>query len=76
MRNKFFKFHFKNDKAKKIASYDIGLNNFSEAMEYAYDKLDELNETKNGYRIVGVYEILTQRDNSDLITITNYKRNK
>jgi len=76
MRNKFFKFHFKNDKALKIASYDVDLNNFTEAMEYAYNKLDELNEIKNGYRIIGIYEILTQRDNSDLITITNYKRNK
>ena len=56
MRNKFFKFHFKNDNAKKIASYDIDLNNFTEAMEYAYN--------------------LAQRDNSDLITITNYKRSK
>ena len=44
-------------------------------MEYAYDKLDELNEIKDGYRIIGIYEILAHRENSDLITITNDKRN-
>jgi hypothetical protein len=66
--NKFFKFHFKNDKMKKIASYDVDLNNFTEAMEYAYDKLDELNEAKNGYRIVGIYEILLSRHESNYNT--------
>ena len=76
MRDKFFKFHFKNEKAKKVASYDVGLDTFTEAMNYAYNKLDELNETKNGYRIVGIYEILIQRENSDLLTTTNYKRDK
>jgi len=76
MKSKYFKFHFKNDKALKVASYDVDLNGFTEAMEYAYNKLDELNETKNGYRIIGIYEILTQRSNSDLTTITNYKRDK
>jgi hypothetical protein len=47
MSDKFFKFHYKND-----------FDDFSDAMKFAYDKLDELNELVGGYRIIGVYEIL------------------
>ena len=63
MGDKFFKFHFKNEKTNKVASYNVELDNFSKAMEFAYGKLDELNESANGYRIVGVYEILTKVTN-------------
>ena len=58
MSDKYFKFHYKNDKESKATSYDVVLNDFSEAMKFAYNKLDELNESVGGYRIVGVYEIL------------------
>ena len=61
MSNKNFKFHFKNDKINKIASYDLHLSNFVEAMKFADDKLDQLNDKNNGYRIVGIYEIITSR---------------
>ena len=58
MSDKFFKFHYKNDKKSLIASYDVVFDDFSDAMKFAYDKLDELNELVSGYRIIGVYEIL------------------
>ena len=58
MNDKFFKFHYKNDKESLAASYDVVFDDFSEAMKFAYDKLDELNELVSGYRIIGVYEIL------------------
>ena len=61
MNNKYFKFHFKNDVEDKVSSYNVDLDNFTEALEFAYNKLDELNSQANGYRIVGVYEILTER---------------
>jgi hypothetical protein len=76
MKNKYFKFHFKNDKESKIDSYNVDLNNFTEAMEFAYDKLDELNNNTNGYRIVGIYEILTLRKSHVSKPKTNYKRSK
>jgi hypothetical protein len=63
MKDKFFKFHFKNEKVDKVASYNIEFDNFSKAMEFAYDKLDKLNETENGYRIIGIYEIMTRLGN-------------
>jgi len=63
MNNKYFKFHFKNDKENKINSYNIDFNNFTEAIEFAYDKLEVLENQARGYRIVGIYEILTGRDN-------------
>ena len=58
MNNKFFKFHFKNDKTKRGTSCHKNLDNFSEAMSFAHDYLDKLNTEANGYRIVGIYEIL------------------
>ena len=58
MSDKFFKFHYKNDKESLAASYDVVFDDFSDAMKFAYDKLDELNELVGGYRIIGVYEIL------------------
>ena len=61
MSNKYFKFHFKNDKVDKSTSYDIKLNTFNDAMEFAYNKLDELNESSAGYRIIGIYEIMGYR---------------
>tara|TARA_Y100000034_G_C6757983_1_gene337392 strand:- start:340 stop:543 length:204 start_codon:yes stop_codon:yes gene_type:complete len=64
MSNKNFKFHFKNDKIDKAASYDFQLNNFTEAMEFAYNKLDQLNEKNHGYRIIGIYEIMMPRSYS------------
>ena len=68
MNNKFFKFHFKNDKAKRGTSCHKILDSFTEAMSFAYDYLDKLNDkpdTELGqYRIVGVYEILYSHDNS------------
>tara|TARA_R110000824_G_scaffold328073_1_gene514911 strand:- start:846 stop:1049 length:204 start_codon:yes stop_codon:yes gene_type:complete len=64
MSNKNFKFHFKNDKIDKATSYDFQLNNFTEAMEFAYNKLDQLNEKNNGYRIIGIYEIMMPRSYS------------
>jgi len=63
MKDKFYKFHFKNDKINKAESYDLELNAFDDALKFAYSKLDELNSTTPGYRIVGIYEILTRRDN-------------
>tara|TARA_Y100001973_G_C5160774_1_gene313398 strand:- start:820 stop:1035 length:216 start_codon:yes stop_codon:yes gene_type:complete len=71
MNDKFYKFHFKNDGINKAESYDIELNTFNEAMVFAYDKLDELNEKNKGYRIVGIYEILTSRSNYVPDTKTN-----
>lgn len=56
---KFFKFHFKNDKTNKAASFNIKMEDFVEATSFAYNKLDELNSKNKGYRIVGIYEILT-----------------
>ena len=44
MSNKFFKFHYKNDKESLAVSYDVVFDDFSDAMKFAYDKLDELNE--------------------------------
>mgnify|MGYP003658411680 CR=1 FL=1 len=58
MSNKFYKFHFKNDEVDMSTSYDIELDTFSDATEFAYNKLDELNNKCSGYRIVGIYEIL------------------
>lgn len=72
MSDKCFKFHFKNEKINRAESCDTNLNNFSEAMEYAYDKLDELNEKNTGYRIIGIYEILTLRKNDVSRSKTNY----
>ena len=71
MNKKFYKFHFKNDKVDKVASYQIELKSFNDAMEFAYNKLDELDNTDNGYRIIGIYEILTRRDNYVSSTQTN-----
>ena len=68
MSNKNFKFHFKNDKTDKADSYNLQLDNFTEAMEFAYNKLDQLNEKNNGYRIIGIYEIVAPRSYSK----TNY----
>ena len=68
MNNKFFKFHFKNDSSKRGTSCHQNLDSFTEAMNFAYDYLDKLNDkpdTESGqYRIVGVYEILYTHDNS------------
>jgi len=72
MNNKNFKFHFKNDKISRAESYDENLSSFSEAMEYAYDTLDELNEKNSGYRIIGIYEILSLRKNDVSRSKTNY----
>ncbi len=58
MNHKFFKFHYKNDNSSSSTSYDVVFDDFSDAMKFAYDKLDELNELVSGYRIIGVYEIL------------------
>ena len=52
MSDKFYKFHFKNDKVEEAVSFHVNLDNF------AYDKLDELNKNTSGYRIIGIYEIL------------------
>jgi len=62
MSDKFFKFHYKNDEKSLVASYDVVFDDFSDAMKFAYDKLDELNQSVSGYRIVGVYEILYPTD--------------
>ena len=62
MSDKIFKFHYKNDEKSLVASYDVVLDDFSDAMKFAYDKLDELNQSVSGYRIVGVYEILYPTD--------------
>jgi len=68
VNNKFFKFHFKNDKTKRGTSCHKNYDNFTEAMNFAYDYLDALNDkpdTESGqYRIIGVYEILYTHDNS------------
>ena len=68
MNNKFFKFHFKNDKTKRGTSCHKNLDYFTEAMNFAYDYLDKLNgepDSDSGqYRIIGVYEILYTHDNS------------
>ncbi len=68
MNNKFFKFHFKNDRTKRGTSCHKNLDSFTEAMNFAYDYLDKLNDkpdTELGqYRIIGVYEILYTHDNS------------
>ena len=56
---KFFKFHFKNDKTNKAASFNVKIDDFAAAISFAFDKLDQLNNKNNGYRIVGIYEILT-----------------
>lgn len=59
MKDKFFKFHFKNDRVSKVQSFDVeNLDQFSDALKFAYDTLDNLNEKEGGYRIVGIYEIL------------------
>ena len=63
MNNKFYKFHFKNDKVDKVASYNIELNDFKDAIQFANNELAKLNDNDHGYRIVGIYEILTRRDN-------------
>ena len=55
MKDKFYKFHFKNDKINKAESYDLELNTFDDALKFAYSKLDELNSATLGYRIVGIY---------------------
>tara|TARA_R100000664_G_C2729195_1_gene120224 strand:+ start:291 stop:503 length:213 start_codon:yes stop_codon:yes gene_type:complete len=56
--DKFYKFHFKNDKVEEAVSFHVNLDSFTEAMNFAYDKLDELNKNASGYRIIGIYEIL------------------
>jgi hypothetical protein len=53
-----YKFHFKNEKASNHYSCDVDLDTYTDAMKFAYDKLDELNNNQTGYRIIGVYEIL------------------
>ena len=59
MENKYYKFHFKNDRINKAKSYDVeNLQEFADALKYAYEALDNLNEEDGGYRIIGVYEIL------------------
>lgn len=58
MSDKFYKFHFKNETANKHYCCHVDLDSYTDAMEFAYDKLDELNNHLAGYRIVGVYEIL------------------
>ena len=58
MKEKFYKFHFKNDLINKAYSCHIELDDYTEAMKFAYDKLDDLNNHNGGYRIIGVYEIL------------------
>mgnify|MGYP003637282012 CR=1 FL=1 len=63
MNNKYFKFHFKNNKMDKATSYDLELKDFSGAIEFAYNKLEKLNGEFSGYRIIGIYEILIGRDN-------------
>ena len=64
MNNKFFKFHFKNEKTERATSFHKNLDSFTDAMNFAYDKLDELNLQASGYRIVGIYEILYSHGNS------------
>ena len=68
MNNKFFKFHFKNDKTKRGTSCHKNFDNFTDAMNFAYDYLDKLNDKPKKevgqYRIIGVYEILYTHDNS------------
>ena len=71
MKEKFYKFHFKNDKTNKASSCDVNLNNFTQAMEYAYNRLDELNTINSGYRIIGVYEILGYKNCGEVPTLTN-----
>jgi|TARA_R110002020_G_scaffold14313_7_gene50872 hypothetical protein len=71
MNNKFFKFHFKNDDFTKAMSLHVELNTFSEAMQFGYEKLDQLNDETPGYRIVGIYEILTRPKNYDFRRQTN-----
>jgi hypothetical protein len=56
---KYFKFHFKNDRTNKAKDYNVKLADFSSAMSFAYDRLDELNVNQTGFRIIGIYEILT-----------------
>ena len=56
---KYFKFHFKNERVNKATSFNVKIEDFNSALSYAFDKLDQLNEKNNGYRIVGIYEILT-----------------
>ena len=58
MKEKFYKFHFKNDLANKVYSCHVELDSYTDAMQFAFDKLDHLNNEAGGYRIVGVYEIL------------------
>jgi hypothetical protein len=58
MKEKFYKFHFKNDTKNKVYSCHVELDSYKEASKFAYDKLQELNDEGTGYRIVGVYEIL------------------
>jgi len=68
MNNKFFKFHFKNDKTERGTSCHKNFDNFTDAMKFAYDYLDGLNnkpvKEAGQYRIIGVYEILYTHDNS------------
>lgn len=56
---KYFKFHFKNERTNKATSFNVKIEDFNSALSYAFDKLDQLNEKNKGYRIVGIYEILT-----------------
>ena len=58
MSDKFYKFHFKSEKNEKAVSFHVNLDSFTEAMNYAHNKLDELKKNANGYRIIGIYEIL------------------
>tara|TARA_R100000664_G_scaffold33283_1_gene50054 strand:+ start:1012 stop:1203 length:192 start_codon:yes stop_codon:yes gene_type:complete len=59
MENKYYKFHFKNDRANKAKSFDVeNLQEFTDALKYAYEALDNLNKEDSGYRIIGIYEIL------------------
>jgi|TARA_R100001594_G_scaffold142790_1_gene190068 hypothetical protein len=71
MSDKFYKFHFKNEDANKASSYNVDLKNFTEALQFAYDKLDELNNSLKGYRIIGIYEIVGERNNHVLKNTTN-----
>ena len=71
MQEKFYKFHFKNDKTNNASSYDVNFDNFTEALDYAYNKLDQLNSTNSGYRIIGIYEILGYKKCSEVSPLTN-----
>ena len=59
---------FKDRENLGYRTLSFALDDFTEAMNFAYDYLDKLNDkpdTESGqYRIIGVYEILYTHDNS------------